>query len=154
MKNFIFLAFLVITSGSFAQMIKIDTVSFIKPGTEEVVLDTSITNHLEAFNDKDDAIIYIYRLSSMVGAAVKWQIQVDNNPVAKLGQKEYVIAHINTTEKSHYVTYPDMRYNYVNFKPNRYYMIMLKGFSLKTGYFDEQAFKELKPCKKSKPLTK
>lgn len=154
MKNAIFITFIMFTSINFAQVIKIDSISFIKPGVEEVMLDTSITNNLEAFKDQDDAIIYIYRLSSMVGAAVKWQIQVDSNDVVKLGQKEYIVSHISTTVKSHYVTYPDMRYNYINFKPNRYYFIMLKGFDLRTGYLDTKAFKEIKTCKLSIPKTK
>jgi hypothetical protein len=145
---------MMIASGSFAQLIKIDTISFVKPGVEEVILDTAITNNLEAFKDKADAIIYMYRLSSFVGGAVKWQVQVDNNDVVKLGQKEYIVTHISTTEKSHYVTYPDMKYNYVNFKPNRYYFIMLKGFDLRTGYLDAKAFKEIKTCKRPKPKTK
>jgi hypothetical protein len=154
MKKVIFISLMMITSVSFAQLIKIDSISFIKSGVEEPILDTSITNNLEAFKDKDDAIIYLYRLSSMAGAAVKWQVQVDNNDVVKLGQKEYIVTHINTTEKSHYVTYPDMKYNYVNFKPNRYYYIMLKGFDLRTGYLDAKAFKDIKTCKSPKPKTK
>jgi len=148
MKNLIFFAFMMVTSSIFGQHIKIDTINFVKPGVEEVLLDTFITNHLEAFKDKDDAIIYLYRLSSMVGAAVKWQVQVGNNDVAKLGQKQYIVAHINATEKSHWVTYPDMKINYVNFKPNRYYMIRLKGFAMNTGYLNTKEFNEIRLCKK------
>jgi hypothetical protein len=154
MKNLLLISFFLITSASFAQVIRIDSISIIKPGVEEVKLDSSITNSLEAFNDKDDAIIYLYRLSSMVGAAVKWQVQIDNKDTYKLSQKEFVIIHINTIQKSHYVVYPDMGYNYINFKPNRYYFIMLKGFDLRTGYFDSKVFKEIKTCKKPKPAKK
>ncbi len=154
MKNVFFFLFMLIAPGSFAQVIKIDTVNFVKPGTEEVILDTTITNKLEAFIDKDDAVVYIYRLSSMVGATAKWLVMADNIKLAKLKQKEYAVAHLNTLEKSHYVGYPNMRYNYVGFKPNKYYMVMLKGFTMKTGYLDATAYDELKICKKSKPLTK
>jgi hypothetical protein len=142
------------TSNSFAQHIKVDTVNFVKPGVEEIILDTSITNSLESFNDKDDAIIYFYRLSAMAGAAVKWEVKVGDNEVAKLAQKEYLVEHINTTEKSHWVTYPNMKVNYVNFKPNRYYMIRLKGFSMDTGYLDPITYSEIKTCKRYKPSAK
>jgi hypothetical protein len=154
MKNVLFLSFMLIASGTFAQTIKIDSINFVKPGTEEPKLDTSITNNLEAFNDKDDAIVYIYRLSSMVGAAAKWLVLADNKDLAKLKQKEFAVAHINGTEKSHYIGYPGMIYNYVGFKPNKYYMVMLKGFSMKTGYLDATSYDELKTCKKSPPLKK
>src|SRR4030042_297467 len=138
MKHIFFFTFILISVSSLAQnrLIEIDSISIIKPGTEEVSLDTSVTNHLKPFTSQDDAIIYIYRLSAMAGAAVKWIVQVDNIITLKFGQKEYAIVHVSTKEKSHYVAYPDMRYNYTNFKPNRYYFIRLKGFALNTGYFD------------------
>jgi hypothetical protein len=154
MKTLTLFALMMITTGSFAQTIKIDSVYFVKNGVEEIILDNSIKNSLEPFKDKDDAIIYLYRLSSMVGGAVKWKIQVDSNDVFKLGQKESVVVHINTAVRSHYVAYPNFKYNYVNFKPNRYYMIRLKGFSLIYGYLTEETYGEIKSCKRIVPLTK
>ena len=147
MKKLFFFAFIMIATGSYAQMIKIDSISIIKPGTQEVILESSVTDNLEPFKDKDDAIIYFYRLGSMVGAAVKWVIMADNKEIAKMGQKEFVVAHLNGTEKSHYVTYPDMRYNYTNIKSNKYYYVRLKGFDMKTGYLDKEVYDEIKLCK-------
>ena len=153
MKPIFIFAFMLISSLSFAQkrLVEIDSIGIIKPGTAEVMLDTSITNNLEAFTNKDDAIIYIYRMSSMTGAAVKWKVLVDSTFNLTIGQKRYAVAHVNSTEKSHYVAYPQMKYNYVNFKPNHYYFIRLKGFSLDTGYFDPKTFEEIKSCKKVNP---
>ena len=153
MKNIFIFAFILISSLGFAQkrIVEVDSISIIKPGTAEVMLDTSITSNLEAFRDKDDAIIYIYRLSSMAGAAVKWKVLVDTTFNLIIGQKQYAVAHVNAREKSHYVAYPQMKYNYVNFKPSHYYFIRLKGFSLDTGYFDPKTFEEIKSCKKISP---
>lgn len=134
------------TSG-FAQMIKIDSISITKPGAQEEITDPSMFKDLEPFRDKDDAIVYIYRLSSMVGAAAKWEVSVDTLFTAKLKQKEYVVIHMDGTAKSHYFYFPDMRYNYTNIKPNKYYYVMLKGFSMKTGYMNETVLSDLKSCK-------
>jgi hypothetical protein len=152
MKNTFLFLFLLITSATFAQKIKIDTVSFIKPGTEEVILDASITDQLEKFNDQDDAIIYIYRLKSMAGAAVKWMIKVDNVAIGNLKQMEYVVAHVDTKAKSHYIDFTNFQYNFINFKPNHYYTVMLKGFSHMTGYLSSAAIEEIKSCKITPPL--
>lgn len=154
MKALVFFSLLMITTLGFGQVIQIDSISIVKPGLEEVILDASVINNLEAFHDKDDAIVYILRLSSMVGALAKWQIKVDDKVVANLKQKEYVIVHINTTVKGHYFYFPSMRYNYTNFKPNKYYYIMLnQGFGFKSGYLNEEALSELKSCKPSKSVT-
>jgi hypothetical protein len=152
MKNTFLFLFLLITSATFAQKIKIDTVSIIKPGTEEVILDASVTDQLEKFNDQDDAIIYIYRLKSMAGAAVKWLIKVDNAEIGNLKQLEYVVAHVDTKANSHYIDFTNFKYNFVNFKPNHYYMVMLKGFSHMTGYLNSEAIEEIKSCQKTPPL--
>jgi hypothetical protein len=154
MKSLIFFSFLMLSSGIFAQMIKVDTTSFIRPGVPEVILDTAMTNKLEQFTDKDDAVIYLYRLKSMVGAAVKWDLNVDNKYVTKLGQNQFVVAHINTTEKSHYITTSNLKINYVNFKPNRYYMLRQRGFSYIADYLDAQAIGEIKECKRIDALKK
>ena len=152
MKNTFLFLFLLITSATFAQKIKIDTVSIIKPGTEAVILDASVTDQLEKFTDQDDAIIYIYRLKSMAGAAVKWLIKVDNVAIGNLKQLEYVVAHLDTKAKSHYIDFANFQYNFVDFKPNQYYMVMLKGFSHMTGYLNSEAIEEIKSCKITPPL--
>ncbi len=156
MKNKILFSFamLLFASCSFAQHIKVDTINFVKPGTEEVILDASITENLVPFNDADDAVIYFYRLKSMVGAAVKWEVQVGDHDPAKLSQMEYIIEHVNTKEKSYWVKYPDMIINYVGFKPNKYYMIRLKGFTMATGYFTLENYAEIKECELYKPKDK
>jgi hypothetical protein len=155
MKNLIFLIFILISASGFAQVIQIDSISIVKPGLEEVIFDPSVINSLEAFKDKDDAIVYILRLSSMVGALAKWQIKVDTKVVANLKQKEYVVVHVNTTVKGHYFYFPSLRYNYTNFKPNRYYYIMLnQGFGFTSGYLNEEVLSELKSCNVSKPIAK
>ncbi|MBN2523164.1 MAG: hypothetical protein JXB24_07800 [Bacteroidales bacterium] len=151
MKNLILLSFLMITTCGFAQ---IDTTSIIKPDAKYEIIDTSVFTNLEKFNDENDAVVYVYRLSSMVGAAAKWGVMVDNVLIANLKQKEYVVVHLNTTVKSHYFSFPDMIFNYTNFMPNRYYFIKLKGFTMYTGYFDENALSDLETCKLTKPLTK
>ena len=43
---------------------------------------------------------------------------------------------------------------YVHFKPNRYYVIRMKGFALSTGYLDTKAYDEIKICKRPKPPKK
>lgn len=152
MKNLFLFLFLFLASATFAQKIKIDTVSIIKPGTEAVILDASLTSELEKFNDQDDAVIYIYRMKSMAGAAVKWLIKVDDVAIGNLKQLEYVVAHVDTKAKSHYIDFTNFKYNFVNFKPNQYYMVMLKGFSHMTGYLTPEAIEEIKSCQKTAPL--
>lgn len=153
MKNKILLSFAmcVIATGCFAQMIKIDTVSFVKPGTQEVVLDNAITGNLEAFKDSDDAVIYIYRLKAMAGAAVKWIVQIGENEPAKISQNEYIIEHVNTKEKSYWMRFADMSVNYIGFEPNKYYIVRLKGFGKSTGFLTPENYAEIKECDLYKP---
>ncbi len=153
MKNKVLfaLAMLLITSAGFAQMIKIDTVSFIKPGTESVVLDKSVTDNLEPFKDADDAVIYIYRLKAMAGAAVKWVVQIGEQEPVKMSQNEYIIEHINTKEKSFWIRAADMSVNYIGFEPNKYYFMRLKGFAKATGYLTPDNYVEIKDCKLYQP---
>lgn len=55
--------------------------------------------------DKDGSVIYVYRLPSMVGAAVPWLVRLDNKIVASLKQKAYVVLH--TSPGPHIVTIGD-----------------------------------------------
>ncbi|MDB5272735.1 MAG: hypothetical protein JWO58_1102 [Chitinophagaceae bacterium] len=149
MKKLLFCSLLFTPLLSFAQTIKIDTVSFVTPDVKEVTLDASIKGKLEPFRDKDDAIVYIYRLSSFVGAAVKWHVQAEGvNDY--LGQKEYIAVHIDTKKKSHWISHKYFKINYVNFNPNTYYTYRLKGYVFKKGYVDEKSFKEISTCRKTK----
>ena len=134
--------------------IKIDSVSFVKPEAENEIIDTSNFGTLEKFCNQDDAIVYLYRCKSMVGAAVAWLIEVDNKPVAHLKTKEYVVVHINATQKSHYFRYPNLSYNYINFKPNTYYYVRFKGFDINTGYLNANELKEISVLKLTKSLKK
>lgn len=153
MKNkFLFaLAMLLITAGGFAQVIKIDTVNFVKEGTESVVLDKSVTDNLEPFKDSDDAVIYIYRLKAMAGSAVKWVVQIGEQEPVKMSQNEYIVQHINTKEKAFWIRAADMSVNYVGFKPNKYYFMRLKGFAKATGYLTPDNYVEIKDCKLYQP---
>jgi hypothetical protein len=150
MKTLFFFSLLLITTISFAQPvpIKFDTTNFIKRGVKEVILDPSVTSKLEPFKDKDDAIIYCYRLSNFVGAAVKYLIDIDEKYIAYLGQKQYIVAHINTSEALHFITSENLIFKYIGFKPNRYYKIRQKGFTNIADYLDEKALAEIKTCKK------
>jgi hypothetical protein len=152
MKKVLFSILILVSYSAVAQPIKInvDTSSFIKSGVKEVILDTTITSKLEPFKDIDDAIIYIYRLKSMAGAAVKWQVKLDTSYSARLGQMEYIIAHINTSEKSHKFSDGNMTFNYINFKPHTYYKIRLRGFSYVADYLDEQSVNEVMECRLGK----
>ena len=151
MKNLVLFCFLMISTCGFAQ---IDTTSIIKPNANYEAIDTTVFTNLEKFNNENDAIVYVYRLPSPVGCAVKWGVMVDNVLLANLKQKEYIVVHIDGTQKSHYFSFPNMIFNYNNFMPNRYYFIKLKGFTMDKGYFDENALTELEVCKPTKPLTK
>jgi hypothetical protein len=153
MKSVLFFSFLMFTSVIFAQKIKIDSTSFIKPGVPEVILDSAITKNLEPFRDKDDAIIYLYRLKSIVGSIGKFPLSVDKF-VTKIGQNEYVVAHINTIVKGHHIITSYLNVNYVNFQPHKYYMLRQRGVSYIADYLDVQAINELKSCKRIDALKK
>lgn len=146
MKKIMCLVLLLVAANAYSQLIKIDSISIVKSEDKIETIDISKYPVLEEFNNEFDAVVYIYRLKSMVGAAVKWQIHVDDGPVAKLKQKEFFTVHIDTREPIHAFYFPDMLYNYTNFKPNTYYYVMLKGFDMKTGYLSEKTLKELESC--------
>ena len=153
MKKLITILFILFVTASFAQVIKIDSISIVKPDAKHEILEQSLIENLEVFNDAHDAVVYIYRLKSMVGAAVKWKISVNDGAQVKLKQKEYFVVHLDTRIKGHFFYFPDMRYNYTNFKPNTYYYIMLKGFKMETGYMDAKRIDQLNTCRLSKSIT-
>jgi len=55
--------------------------------------------------DKDDVVIYAYRLRSIVGAAVGWRVKIDGNPVGVLRNGTYLTMH--TTPGTHIVVLGD-----------------------------------------------
>jgi hypothetical protein len=125
----------------------------VKHGIGNVNQDTTMTNYLEPFQHQCDAIIYIYRLSNVVGGAVKWPVQVDSNDETKLGQKQYLVYHVSTTEKDHIVIHSEQINGFNNWQPNRYYYVRLKGFSFETGEIDSEILSEIKTCKDITPAS-
>jgi len=156
MKAIILFLFLMINSISFAQfgVIQSPIFDFANPENQEIILDTSVTNYLEEFNDAEDAIIYIYRLGGVLGAAAKWTIVVDKKKAAKLGMNDYTLVHVNTAVINHSVMYSNIQLNFANFKPNRYYMIRFKGVDVKSYYLDKPSFDEIMACTKANSLLK
>lgn len=130
-----------------------DVKPFVRPEVAEPILDALTINSLKPFNDDEDAIIYIYRLSSMVGAAVKWKIQIDEIVLDDFRQKEFAVVHINGT-KDHRIVYPSVNSTFVDFKPHKYYTLKLKGFGSFTGYLDAAGWNEIKKCKRERAVTK
>ena len=55
--------------------------------------------------DEDTVLIYVYRLKSMVGAAVPWAVRLDGEVVGDLYQDAYVVLY--TTPGEHSVTIGD-----------------------------------------------
>jgi hypothetical protein len=156
MKKVLFMLLMFVSLAAAAQpvRIKIDTVTFIRAGVEQPVLDNSLTSKLEQFKDETDAVLYIYRLKAMAGAAVKWMVVVDSKYSVKLAQNEYVAVHLNTTEKSHVISEGNMTFNYTDFKPHTYYKIRLRGFSYVADYVTLESAAEIFDCKKGNLVEK
>jgi hypothetical protein len=148
MKNVIILSLLIIASSF---KVSARPLNHLKQGIGNVDPDTAMTNDLEPFQHKCDVIIYIYRLSSVVGSAVKWPVQVDASDAAKLGQKQYLVYHVSTTEKDHIIIHSAQINRFNNWLPNRYYYVRLKGFSFETGEIDSKSLNEVKTCKNITP---
>lgn len=146
MKKLLIVALLFISANAFSQIFyeNIEPMSIVKPEMENEVIDPSVFADLEKFNDENDAIVYLIRTKSMVGAAAKWAVEVDKKKVANLKNKEYFVFHVDASVEGHSVQLPNLKFNYTNFKPNRYYYIMTKGFGVSTGYFNAEALKEMK----------
>ena len=58
------------------------------------VTKSNISFYNESFNDKNDAVVYVYRLKDMVGLAVPWAVKLDDKVVAVLRQNAYVALHV------------------------------------------------------------
>jgi len=59
------------------------------------VTKSKISFYEENFKDKNDAIIYVYRLKSMAGMIVPWAVHLDDKVVAVLRQNAYTTLHVN-----------------------------------------------------------
>ena len=80
-------------------MKKIFTLSLLLTILVIILGCSSTTNSLISFSEEkykndDDAIIYIYRLKSMVGAATGWNVYVDELQVGVLKQNAYMVLHV------------------------------------------------------------
>jgi len=49
----------------------------------------------EKFNNDREALVYVYRLKSMVGASVSWNVRIDDKVVGVLKQGAYMVLHIS-----------------------------------------------------------
>jgi hypothetical protein len=79
-----------------------NVLSFFLIGTFAIALTScattsSKTAFLEEANKDGDAVVYVYRLRSMVGAVgpIGWSVQVDGKRVAWLKQNAYVVFHLS-----------------------------------------------------------
>jgi hypothetical protein len=60
---------------------------------------SQIAFHEEVFaKNRNDAIVYVYRIPSFVGSAVSLPVQVDGKRVANLKQKAYVVFRVTPGE--------------------------------------------------------
>lgn len=66
---------------------------------------SSIAFHEEAPAKDGDVVIYVYRLSSMAGAAAPWVVRLDGKDVAILRQNAYIALH--TTPGAHTIMVGD-----------------------------------------------
>ncbi|MGH9365436.1 MAG: hypothetical protein ACRD1B_09265 [Thermoanaerobaculia bacterium] len=53
----------------------------------------------------DEVIVYVYRMSSMAGAAVSWVVRLDGKEIAVLRQNAYIAVH--TTPGAHVIKVGD-----------------------------------------------
>jgi hypothetical protein len=55
---------------------------------------SNIPFHEEALRGQDDALVYVFRESSMVGAAVSWNLYLDGKVAGVLKQGAYMVFHL------------------------------------------------------------
>ena len=66
---------------------------------------SKIAFHEETPANEGDVIVYVYRMPSMVGAAVAWVVRLDGQDVAVLRQNAYIALH--TTPGAHEIKVGD-----------------------------------------------
>jgi uncharacterized protein YigE (DUF2233 family) len=64
------------------------------------VTSSTVAYHEDKVHDAKDAIIYVYRLKSMVGGAVPWNVYLDAKIVGVLRQNAYMPLHVPAGEHS------------------------------------------------------
>lgn len=132
------------------------------------VTRSKISFYDESFKDKNDVIIYVYRIKSLVGLAVPWNVKLDEKVVAVLRQNAYIALHANpgvhtiiigdnnsvaygqlglagSTAKNA-VDMVDLANGTLYAKGNEVYYIRSKGFNVKM-LPKEEALEELKNMK-------
>lgn len=106
------------------------------------------TKSLEKFMGPDDAIVYIYRLPAVLGAAVKWQVQWNNVLKGKLKQNNCVIVHTDTKIPVQIFTLSgyEVKYAFGNILPEHHYFIEVKGMYMTFGPMNNNALEKIKSC--------
>ena len=123
------------------------------------VTKSNVAFHEEDFRDANDVIIYVYRMKSLVGAVVPWNLRLDGKIVAVLRQNSYAVLH--TTPGVHtiligdqtstnlifgpipsavldtMVLNADITHGTFNTRPNEKYYFRSQGFSVKVLSRDE-----------------
>jgi hypothetical protein len=123
------------------------------------VTQSTVAFSEEGFRDQNDVIIYVYRVRSLVGAAVPWNLRLDGKIVAVLRQNSYAVLH--TTPGVHtilvgdqtstnlifgpipsavldtMVEQADVTHGTFNTRPNERYYFRSQGFSVKVLSQDE-----------------
>ena len=66
---------------------------------------STIAFHEELPANDSDVIVYVYRMSSMVGGAVPWVVRLDGKEIAVLRQSAYIAVH--TTAGAHEIKVGD-----------------------------------------------
>lgn len=101
---------------------------------------SQIAFHEVTTNDHNDAIVYIYRLPNIVGAAVKWPVKLDGKEVAALKQNAYVVLY--TAPGVHRITVGANEIRTFTAAPNGVYFFRTKGI-LAYGVTREKAMEEI-----------
>ncbi len=55
---------------------------------------STIPFHQESFQGDSDAVVYVYREPSFVGAAASWPVRIDDQVVGDLKQNAYMALHV------------------------------------------------------------
>ena len=111
----------------------------------------------EKFNNDNDALVYVYRLKSMVGGAVGWNAYLDGKVVGVLKQGAYMVLHVIPGKHSIHigdVSTPvealgeviAQNPNSFRIKENEIFYIRSRGFSVEFAT-KEKAMEELSSLK-------
>lgn len=103
---------------------------------------------LEEFTGPDDAVVYIYRLPAVLGAAVKWQVQWNHVLKGKLRQNDCVLVHVDTKIPVQVFTLSgyEAKYEFGNILPEHHYFIEVKGMYMTFGPMNNVALERINSC--------